>query len=119
MKSSFSEQNDFIKELIRLREQTSFSDSKKDYYHLKKIIWINRILLFIGFGSAWIIPNPLSMIAISMALTGMWVIVAHHVLHGAYDKISNIPKRYHSAVFASGLRRYIDWPDWIYPPAWD
>jgi fatty acid desaturase len=119
MSSSLTERNNFIKELIDLREQTSLSHSKKDYCHLKKIIWINRLLLLVGFASAWIIPNPLSMIAISMALTSMWTIVAHHVLHGGYDSISNIPKRYHSAVFASGLRRYIDWPDWIYPPAWN
>lgn len=59
------------------------------------------------------------MLAISMALTSMWTIVAHHVLHGGYDAIANIPKRYHSAVFASRFRRYIDWPDWIYPPAWN
>ena len=119
MERSLSERNAFIKELLIIREQSTLSDSKKDYQHLKKIIWTNRILLLIGFSSAWLIPNPLSMIAISLALTGMWTIVAHHVLHGGYDAIAKIPKRYHSTVFASGLRRYVDWPDWMYPPAWN
>ena len=41
------------------------------------------------------------------------------VLHGAYDKVPGIPKRYTSKGFAKGWRRLIDWLDWIEPAAWD
>ena len=110
--------NGFTEEILALRKEASESLSRKDYLHLKKIIWVNRILLLLGFSTAWIIPNPLSMLAIGMALTGMWTIVAHHVVHGGYDSLVGIPKRYHSEVFAVGFRRLLDWPDWMYPSAW-
>jgi len=47
-----------------------------------------------------------------------WSNVTHPILHGAYDKVPNIPKRYTKAGFAQGKRRYIDWLDWIKPDAW-
>lgn len=47
-----------------------------------------------------------------------WSNVTHPILHGAYDKVPNIPHRYTKAGFAAGKRRYIDWLDWIKPDAW-
>ncbi len=47
-----------------------------------------------------------------------WANVAHPILHGAYDKVPNIPKKYTKAGFAKHGRRYIDWLDWIKPEAW-
>lgn len=47
-----------------------------------------------------------------------WANVAHPILHGAYDKVENIPIRYTKSGFAKGKRRYIDWLDWIKPDAW-
>ncbi|MDQ7060246.1 MAG: fatty acid desaturase [Sulfurimonas sp.] len=47
-----------------------------------------------------------------------WSNVTHPILHGAYDKIPDIPKRYTKDGFASGNRRWIDWIDWIKPDAW-
>lgn len=117
--SLFNDELDqFAEEMLAIRNAANESLSKKDYQHLRKVIWLNRILLLVGFATAWIIPNPISMFSMGIALSGMWAIVAHHVLHGGYDKISNIPKRYHSHLFANGWRRIIDWPDWIFPPAW-
>lgn len=113
-----SKLNALTSDLLAIRKNVNLSLSKKDFKHLKKIIWINRALLLIGFSTAWMMPNPLSMLAIGFALSGMWTMVAHHVLHGGYDYIPNLPKRYHSKSFAVGIRRYLDWPDWIYPPAW-
>ncbi len=109
----------FAHELTQLKKQLQSEVSIEDYKHLKKIIWTNRIFLILGYGTAWIIPNPLSMILISLSLTAMWVIVAHHVSHRGYDNVPFIPKRYTSKNFAKGWRRFIDWSDWIYPPAWE
>jgi fatty acid desaturase len=47
-----------------------------------------------------------------------WSNVTHPILHGAYDKIPNIPARYTKDGFAAGNRRFIDWLDWIKPDAW-
>lgn len=107
----------FANELITLRRKTEASICKKDYQHLLKIIWVNRIFLILGWAIAWI-PNPFSMVFISLGLFGKWTIVAHHVCHGGYNKIPGIPSRYKSQHFAIGWRRYIDWLDWMYPPAW-
>ncbi len=55
---------------------------------------------------------------IGVGNVGRWANVAHPILHGAYDKVPNIPKRYTKKGFAAGKRRYIDWFDWITPSAW-
>jgi len=55
---------------------------------------------------------------IGVGNVGRWANVAHPILHGAYDKVPNIPKRYTKKGFAAGKRRYIDWFDWIAPDAW-
>ncbi|MDB2562465.1 fatty acid desaturase [Sulfurimonas sp.] len=47
-----------------------------------------------------------------------WANVTHPILHGAYDKVPNIPARYTKDGFAAGGRRWIDWLDWIKPDAW-
>lgn len=55
---------------------------------------------------------------IGVANVSRWANVAHPILHGAYDKVPNIPYRYTKSGFAKGPRRYIDWLDWIKPDAW-
>ena len=47
-----------------------------------------------------------------------WANVTHPILHGAYDKVPNIPFRYTKKGFAQGNRRWVDWLDWIKPDAW-
>lgn len=47
-----------------------------------------------------------------------WANIAHPILHGAYDKVENIPTRYTKSGFAKNSRRYLDWLDWIKPDAW-
>lgn len=58
-------------------------------------------------------------ILIGVGNIARWANVAHPILHGAYDKVPNIPKQYTKADFARGKRRYIDWLDWIKPEAWE
>jgi fatty acid desaturase len=60
----------------------------------------------------------LSASLIGIANVSRWANVAHPILHGAYDKVPNIKKRYTKSGFAKGNRRYIDWLDWIKPDAW-
>lgn len=106
----------FANELQVIKKKAISDISEKDYRHLRKIIWLNRFFLAVGLGTAWLAVNPLSILCISFYLTGHWVIVAHHVTHGGYDHTGS--KRYNSKRFAQGWRRFIDWFDWIYPPAW-
>ncbi len=55
---------------------------------------------------------------IAIGNVSRWANVTHPILHGAYDKVPNIPKRYTSKYYATGKRRYLDWLDWIKPDAW-
>ncbi len=93
--------------------------SLSDFQHLKKIESWGRRCSALGYATAWIIPNPISAYLISQGNFTRWTTVAHHVLHRGYDKIDGIPEHYTSKGFAKGWRRYWDWLDWIYPPAWD
>ncbi|EDZ63119.1 fatty acid desaturase [Sulfurimonas gotlandica GD1] len=58
-------------------------------------------------------------ILVGVGNVARWANVAHPILHGAYDKVPNIPKQYTKSGFARGKRRYIDWLDWIKPEAWE
>ncbi len=90
-----------------------------DFLHLKKVERWGRLAAIFGYATAWIFPfNILAALLISIGNVTRWANVAHPVLHGAYDRIPNIPKRYTSKGFAKGWRRLVDWMDWIEPSAW-
>jgi len=76
-----------------------------DYEHESLLIWSSVIL---------------GAFLISYANFARWADIAHPILHGAYDKVPCVPKRYTRKGFAATpLRRLFDWEDWIYPKAWD
>jgi fatty acid desaturase len=89
-----------------------------DLLHMKKMINWGKTCTILGYGTAWIFPNPASMLLIAQGATARWAIVAHHVLHGGLDKLSNTPKDLTRRGFATGIRRPIDWMDWMLPEAW-
>ncbi len=60
----------------------------------------------------------LSAIFISTGNVARWANVTHPILHGAYDKVINVPKKYTKKYYAKGSRRHLDWLDWITPDAW-
>lgn len=55
---------------------------------------------------------------IAVGNVSRWANTTHPILHGAYDKVPNIPHKYTKDGFAHGSRRWIDWLDWIKPDAW-
>jgi fatty acid desaturase len=72
-----------------------------------------------GFSGFWFwVASIIAAIFIGIGNVARWADVTHPILHGAYDKVPNIPYRYTKKGFASGWRRYIDWLDWIKPDAW-
>lgn len=93
----------------------------EDFHHLKRVERWGRLSAILGYSVAWIFPlNILGAFLISLGNISRWANVAHPVLHGAYDKVPGIPKRYTRKGFARGWwRRTIDWMDWIEPSAWD
>jgi len=72
-----------------------------------------------GFNGIWFwVGSVIAAILIGVGNVARWADVTHPILHGAYDKVPNIPYRYTKKGYAEGWRRYIDWLDWIKPDAW-
>ncbi|MFN7899212.1 MAG: fatty acid desaturase family protein [Synechococcaceae cyanobacterium] len=110
-------------EALALDLDALFAEAKRelgdaDLLHMKKMICWGRICTILGYGTAWILPNPVSMLLIAQGATARWAIVAHHVLHGGLEKLPNTPKHLTRRGFAVGIRRPLDWMDWMLPEAW-
>ena len=118
---------DEIKKTIKVGEE--------DFQHLLKLERWGRASTFSGFAIIAIVVILNSFDSgisafdfwffgiIGAALVGVgnvarWANVTHPILHGAYDKVENIPYKYTKKGFAAGSRRWIDWLDWIKPDAW-
>ncbi|MEA1914706.1 MAG: fatty acid desaturase, partial [Campylobacterota bacterium] len=111
-------------------KETIGDATQKDFEHLLKLELWGRICTFTGFAfivvvvltglsGFWFWVDALIAAAlIGIGNVGRWANVTHPILHGAYDKVPNIPYRYTKAGYAKGARRYIDWLDWITPDAW-
>ncbi len=104
-------------ELKELRAELDADVGPDDIAHLKKIERWGKVCTLLGYGTAWMAPNPLSSMLISQGLLTRWLVM-HHVSHRGYDKVPGIEPKYTSKVFGKGWRRLVDWMDWIYPEAW-
>jgi fatty acid desaturase len=108
----------FAQDLDQLRSRAFSEIGADDLTHLKKMERWGRCCSFLGWASAWLIPNPISALLIAQGRTSRWAMVAHHTLHRGYDRVPNIERARTSAGFAKGRRRLLDWNDWIDPEAW-
>ena len=116
-------------------KETLGAVGEDDYQHLLKLerwgrcstisgfilILIINFLDVTHFGISSLIFWSIGVIAallIGVGNVGRWANVSHPILHGAYDKVPNIPHRYTKDGYAAGNRRWIDWFDWIEPNAW-
>lgn len=109
----------FSRELEALHRAALAKLGDKDYRHLRKMERWGRLCTLLGYGTAWILPNPISAYLISQGNVARWALMTHHITHRGYDRLKDIPKRYHGKHFAKGWRRFWDWPDWILPSAWN
>ena len=108
--------------------------TEQDFQHLLKLEYWVQLATFLGytliatisilellFNTSSFFFGTVALLAAILISTGnvsRWANIAHPILHGAYDKVPNIPKRYTKKYFAKGNRRFIDWLDWIMPEAW-
>ena len=104
-------------EVRALRAEVDASLGPEDLAHLTRIERWGRAATAVGLATAWIAPNPVSAVALSLGRSTRWLLM-HHVGHKGYDKVPNVPREYTSEVFAQGARRWRDWPDWMLPQAW-
>ncbi|PIQ28592.1 fatty acid desaturase [bacterium (Candidatus Blackallbacteria) CG17_big_fil_post_rev_8_21_14_2_50_48_46] len=109
----------FAAELEDLHQRLQAGVSEADFRHLTKIESWGQVCSLLGYATAWLLPNPISAYLISQGQMTRWANMTHHIRHRGYDRVPNIPKRYTSKGFARGWRRWVDWPDWLVPEAWD
>ncbi|MBC7172075.1 MAG: fatty acid desaturase, partial [Polyangiaceae bacterium] len=107
----------FARDLDALRARVLHELGPEDLAHLRKIERWGRACTAAGYASAWIVPNPISALLLSQGRLTRWAMVAHHVSHGGYDRVPGAPESRRSRGFARGLRRFVDWLDWIDPDA--
>lgn len=81
---------------------------------------ITALEVSIGLGSLgfWFL-GVIAAVLIGVGNVARWSDITHPILHGAYDKVPNIPKQYTKAGFARGNNRFLHWNDWIKPEAWE
>lgn len=100
---------------VRLKAQQSEADQKHLY---KMIIW-SRLCGCVGIATFWMVPNPVTVLALCFWTHSAWTMMGHHVSHGGYNRTCPTG-RYSSRGFALGTvwRRLLDWFDWMLPEAW-
>jgi len=124
-----------LEEDVNAIKETMGAVTEEDFQHLLKLEKWGRMFTFSGYGLILLLSIlglggelsaflfwPIAIIAALLISTGnvaRWADVTHPILHGAYDKVPNIPERYTKKYFAKGARRYVDWLDWIKPQAWE
>jgi len=128
------DKNQFKKDIEDIKEKIGVV-TWEDYKHLRKLELWGWALTFIGYAlmivtivlesynelSGFLFWGSVitSAILIGFGNVSRWMNVAHPILHGAYDKVPNIPYRYTRAGFARNKNRFTHWFDWITPEAWE
>ncbi|RUM71111.1 MAG: fatty acid desaturase [Sulfurovum sp.] len=124
-----------LKRDIEDAKATIGEPTQEDFQHLLKMERWGRMFTFSGYflilalsvaeltlgGLSSAIFWPIALLSalfISTGNIGRWANVTHPILHGAYDKVPNIPAKYTKKFYAKGARRHLDWLDWITPDAW-
>jgi fatty acid desaturase len=108
----------FGRDLDALRAEIDASLCEDDWRHLRRFEWVARLCVAAGYATAWMAPNPLSVLLLSTGTFVLWAVLMHHVGHRGYDRVPGAPRRYSSKVYAQGGRRFIDWLDWMPTDAW-
>jgi fatty acid desaturase len=117
-------------------KKTIGSPTEEDFKHLLKLERWGIALTIIAYSLIAILAyleytNPslssvtywsiaiLAAISLGISNVSKWANTAHPILHGAYDKVPNIPEKYTKNGYSRGKNRYFHWLDWIKPEAWE
>lgn len=107
----------FLREIRALRREIREDLGPEDLAHLEKMERWGRTATALGLATAWMGPNPVSAVGLSLGRSVRWMLM-HHIGHRGYDRVPGVLPRHTSRVFARGWRRWMDWPDWMHPAAW-
>jgi fatty acid desaturase len=105
---------EFAQDIQALGQRLRRKSGAEDLAHLRKIEGWGRRATALGYATAWMGPNLVSMAALSTGRFARWTMVAHHVGHNGYERAGGPA----GSTFAEGGRRLTDWMDWLVPAAW-
>ena len=105
-------------DIAEIHQQALDDIGPEDVHHMKWMQLWGKACSLLGYGTAWICPNPISALLISQGSFTRWTQVAHPIQHRGYDKLKEASDHYKSKHFANGWRRFFDWPDWMTPAGW-
>lgn len=106
------------KDLDALRARLEPLRGPSDLRQLRALQVGCTLAVICGLGlSAWGY-NPLSPLLLALAASTRWMVLGHHVCHGALDPLPQTPEHWRSHSYARGWKRWLYWPDWIEPTAW-
>ena len=106
-----------LNDIRALRAEVDASLGEADAAHLRRIERWGRAATVVGLATCWLVPNPVSAVALSLGRSTRWLLM-HHVGHRGYDRVPGLPPERTSKAFAKGRRRFLDWFDWMLPEAW-
>lgn len=115
---SHLDRHGFARELDALHARLRAGIGEADRAHYRKLKRWSLGASLLGLGTSWLAANPLSVLLLALGNVTRWAVVAHHSSHGAMDEVPGAPAHETSRRFARGLRRWVDWMDWIHPDAW-
>jgi fatty acid desaturase len=107
----------FLADVQALRAEADASLCEADGKHLRRIERWGRLATAVGLATAWVFPNPVSVVGLTLGRSTRWLLM-HHVGHRGYDRVPGVEATRKSKGFAHGWRRFLDWPDWMLPEAW-
>ena len=111
----------FRSEVSSLGRKLQADEGQEDIKHLNMLVSWRNCFAVLGLATMWLPANPISIVALSLWTYASWTMIAHHVCHGGYNRISTSDSQFRSNGFALGsvIRRIIDWQDWMLPEAWN
>ena len=139
MTQKYARYEDIDKEQLQIDiekiKETIGAPTEEDFQHLLKLQKWGRASTIVGF-LLIILVSYLEVIhaasslefwgiaVLAATLIGVgnvsrWANTTHPILHGAYDKVPNVPYKYTKSGYARGINRYFHWLDWIKPEAWE
>lgn len=108
----------FHRGIRALRQELDAALGEEDLAHLRRFERRGHLATLLGLATAWLGLNPGSAVLISLGRSLRWIAM-HHIGHRGYDQVPGVPFSRTSRGFARGWRRYLDWPEWMAPDAWN
>ncbi len=106
------------RDLDALRANVETLRGAADWRQLRAIALGCHLAVAIGLALSIGGLHPLAPLLLALAASTRWMVLGHHICHGALDRVADASPNWRAQTYARGWRRWLHWPDWIAPDAW-